>query len=447
MELFEKEPEDNPIGQPQPLAERMRPRKLEDIIGQDHLLGQGAPLRVAIESGKVPSMILWGPPGSGKTTIASVIARHVDFRFVFFSAVSSGIKDARKVINEAEKEWLHYNKQLILFIDEIHRFNKAQQDFFLPHVEKGVIILIGATTENPSFEVIRPLLSRCQVFTLNLLTEDDIRNIMNRVLKDKDRGLGDYPNPIPDDVIEYLSQVADGDARRALSYLELIASHFNQPGEKIDMENVSRVLQKKTLHYDKSGEEHYNIISALHKSVRGSDVDAALYWLVRMLESGEDPLYVARRLVRMAVEDIGTADPNALLIALNARDAYHFLGSPEGDLALAECTIYLATAPKSNRVYMAYNKVKRAVHDNPSLPVPVHIRNAPTSLMKDLGYGKDYKYAHDYDDAFVDQDYLPDDLKERKFYTPSQMGFEKKIAERIAWWNEKRKEARQKKDS
>lgn len=422
----------------------MRPRKLEDIIGQDHLLGRGAPLRVAIESGKVPSMILWGPPGSGKTTIASVIARHVDFRFVFFSAVSSGIKDARRVINEAEKEWLHYNKQLILFIDEIHRFNKAQQDFFLPYVEKGVIILIGATTENPSFEVIRPLLSRCQVFTLNLLSEDDIKLIMKRALQDRERGLGDYPNQFPDDVIDYLAQVADGDARRALSYLELIASHFNQPGQEIEMKDVSRVLQKKTLHYDKDGEEHYNIISALHKSVRGSDVDAALYWLARMLESGEDPLYVARRLVRMAVEDIGTADPNALLIAINARDAYHFLGSPEGELALAECTIYLATAPKSNRVYAAYRKVQQAVRENPSLPVPLHIRNAPTSLMKDLGYGKDYKYAHDFEEAFVEQEYLPEKLKQRKFYTPSDMGFEKKIAERIAWWQELKKEAAKK---
>ncbi|MBD3218058.1 MAG: AAA family ATPase [candidate division Zixibacteria bacterium] len=440
MELFEDDKTGISSGQPRPLADKMRPRNISEVLGQNHLLGEGAPLKVAIESRQIPSMILWGPPGSGKTTIATVIAKTVETRFIFFSAVTSGIKDARLVVNEAEKEWQHYNKQAILFVDEIHRFNKAQQDFFLPHVEKGVIILIGATTENPSFEIISPLLSRCTVFTLNMLTGGDIKKLLKRALADKERGLGDYPNQIPDDVLDYLASISDGDARRGLSYLEMITAHFSEKGAEINMEAVGKILQKKTMLYDKSGEEHYNLISALHKSVRGSDVDASLYWLARMLESGEDPMYLARRLVRMAVEDVGVADPNALTIALNAKETYHFLGSPEGDLALAECVVYLATAPKSNKIYAAFNAVKRAVKDNPSEPVPLHIRNAPTGLMKDLGYGRDYKYAHDYDDAFVDQEYLPERLTGRKFYTPSNMGFEKKIAERMAWWQKKKKE-------
>jgi putative ATPase len=357
MELFEDDKTGVSSGQPRPLADRMRPRNISEVLGQDHLLGEGAPLKVAIESRQIPSMILWGPPGSGKTTIATVIAKTVETRFIFFSAVTSGIKDARIVVNEAEKEWQHYNKQAILFVDEIHRFNKAQQDFFLPHVEKGVIILIGATTENPSFEVISPLLSRCTVFTLNMLTAGDIKKLLKRALADKERGLGDYPNQILEDVLDYLASISDGDARRGLSYLEIITAHFSEKGAEINMKAVGKILQKKTMLYDKSGEEHYNLISALHKSVRGSDVDASLYWLARMLESGEDPMYLARRLVRMAVEDIGVADPNALTIALNAKEAYHFLGSPEGDLALAECVVYLATAPKSNKIYAAFNAV------------------------------------------------------------------------------------------
>jgi putative ATPase len=447
MELFEEDKSGVSSGQPRPLADRMRPKDISEILGQDHLLGEGAPLKVAIESRKIPSMILWGPPGSGKTTIASVIARSVETRFIFFSAVTSGIKDARQVVNEAEKEWLHYHKQAILFVDEIHRFNKAQQDFFLPHVEKGVIILIGATTENPSFEVISPLLSRCTVFTLNMLTAGDIKKLLKRALEDKERGLGDYPNPVHDDVLDYLAEISDGDARRGLSYLEILTAHFSEEGAEINVDSVGKILQKKTMLYDKSGEEHYNLISALHKSVRGSDVDASLYWLARMLESGEDPMYLARRLVRMAVEDIGVADPNALTIALNAKEAYHFLGTPEGELALAECVVYLATAPKSNRIYTAFQKVQRAVRENPSEPVPLHIRNAPTGLMKDLGYGKDYKYAHDYEDAFIDQEYLPESMKHNKFYTPSAMGFEKKIEERMAWWEKKKKELSRKDQS
>lgn len=442
MELFDEESPEVSSGQPRPLADRMRPRTVSDILGQDHLLGKGGPLRVAIESRKIPSMLLWGPPGSGKTTIASVIARSVETRFIFFSAVTSGIKDARLVINAAEKEWLHYNKQVILFIDEIHRFNKAQQDFFLPFVEKGVIILIGATTENPSFEVISPLLSRCTVFTLKMLSAGDIKTVLKRALADKERGLGDYINQIPDDVLDYLASISDGDARRGLTFLELITSHFSEKDAKINLDSVSKVLQKRTMLYDKTGEEHYNLISALHKSVRGSDVDASLYWLARMLESGEDPMYLARRMVRMAVEDIGLADPNAMIIALNAREIFHFLGPPEGELALAECIVYLATAPKSNHIYAAFNKVQQAVRQNPSEPVPLHIRNAPTNLMKDLDYGKDYKYAHDYDDAYVYQEYLPESLRGKTFYTPSNMGYEKKIAERMAWWEQKKKEAK-----
>jgi putative ATPase len=441
MELFEDDKAGISSGQPRPLADRMRPRNISEILGQDHLLGDGAPLKVAIESRKIPSMILWGPPGSGKTTIATAIAKTVETRFIFFSAVTSGIKDARLVVNEAEKEWQHYNKQAILFVDEIHRFNKAQQDFFLPHVEKGVIILIGATTENPSFEVISPLLSRCTVFTLNMLCAGDIKKLLKRALSDKEQGLGGYPNKMPEDVLDYLAAISDGDARRGLTYLEIISAHFSEEGAEINMESVGKILQKKTMLYDKSGEEHYNLISALHKSVRGSDVDASLYWLARMLESGEDPMYLARRLVRMAVEDIGIADPNALTLALNAKEAYHFLGSPEGELALAECVIYLATAPKSNRIYTAFKSVQKTIKENPSEPVPFHIRNAPTGLMKDLGYGKDYKYAHDYEDAFMEQEYLPDSLRGKKFYTPSGMGFEKKIAERIAWWQKKKRES------
>jgi putative ATPase len=434
MELFDEKDESLNTGQPRPLAERMRPEKLNDIIGQNHLVGENSPIRVALQKGYLPSMILWGPPGSGKTTIASVIARQVEARFIFLSAVSAGIKDARRIVTEAEREWQHYHRQVILFIDEIHRFNKAQQDFFLPYVEKGVIILIGATTENPSFEVISPLLSRCQVFTLNRLGEDHIVKLLKRAITDEKQGVASSGVKLGSDILTYLANLADGDARRALSYLDLIVSHFSRHEKSPGLEEISQVLQKKTLIYDKSGEEHYNLISALHKSIRGSDPDAALYWLARMLESGEDPLYLARRLVRMAVEDIGLSDPAALNVALNARDAFRFLGSPEGDLALAECAVYLATAPKSNRIYSAFKRARKVVSDNPSEPVPLHIRNAPTRLMKEMGYGEGYKYAHNYDNAYAVQEYLPDRLRGEKFYHPSEIGFEKKIAERIKWW-------------
>lgn len=440
MDLFENETAPNGSLPPRPLAERMRPRNLEEFVGQEHLLGEGKPLSKAIAQGRIPSMILWGPPGCGKTTLAFLISRAVDAQFVFFSAVASGLKEVKAVVELAERQWMVYHKRTALFIDEIHRFNKAQQDFFLPFVEKGSIILLGATTENPSFEVIGPLLSRCQVFTLNGLEPQNIRNIVQRALRDKENGLGEYELQVDDDAMEYIIALSSGDARRALSYVELIAEQSRDDASKvITRAKAEVVLQKKTVLYDKNGEEHYNIISALHKAVRGSDVDAALYWLGRMLYAGEDPLYVARRMIRMAIEDVGAADPQALVVCVAAKDTYDFLGSPEGDLALAEAIVYLATAPKSNSIYKAYGSVMRAIQEKPTEPVPLQIRNAPTKLMKDLGYGKDYKYAHDFEEGYVEQEYLPDSLQGTKFYHPSKFGFEKTIRERIEWWEKLKK--------
>jgi len=441
MELFDNETPPSDVNPPRPLAERMRPKTLSEFVGQEHLLGDGKPIRRAVEQRKIPSMIFWGPPGCGKTTLAYVLSDAIDARFVFFSAVASGLKDVKKVVERAEKEWMVYHRRTVLFIDEIHRFNKAQQDYFLPFVEKGSIILLGATTENPSFEVIGPLLSRCQVFTLNQLEPRHIRSIVERALEDGEEGIGQYGLKLDDEVFDFLIALSSGDARRALSYLELIAEQYKDDRDKlITRKRAENVLQKKTVLYDKGGEEHYNIISALHKAVRGSDVDAALYWLGRMLFAGEDRLYIARRLIRMAIEDIGAADPQALTVCVAAKDTYHFLGSPEGELALVEAAVYLATAPKSNRLYTAYNKVMQTIRDNPAEPVPLHIRNAPTQLMKNLDYGKGYKYAHDYDDAFVDQEYLPESLQGTKFYEPSKMGFEKVIRERIEWWKKLKKD-------
>ena len=435
MELFEKETQSPEANPPRPLAERMRPKKLSEFVGQEHLLGEGKPISRAIEQKKIPSMILWGPPGCGKTTLAHLLACAIEAHFVFFSAVSSGIKEVKKVVQRAEKEWIVYHRRTVLFIDEIHRFNKAQQDFFLPYVEKGSIILLGATTENPSFEVIGPLLSRCQVFTLNQLEPHHIRIILKHALGNGEDGLRDYDLELDDEVFDFLVALSSGDARRALSYLELIAEQYcGEKDKHINRAKAEIVLQKKTVLYDKQGEEHYNIISALHKAVRGSDVDAALYWLGRMFYVGEDPLYIARRLIRMAVEDIGAADPQALSVCVAAKDAYHFLGLPEGELALVEATVYLATAPKSNRLYVAHKKVMRTIKENPAEPVPLHIRNAPTKLMKGLGYGKGYEYAHDYDEAYINQEYLPDSLQGTKFYEPSKFGFEKVIKERLEWW-------------
>jgi putative ATPase len=425
-----------------PLAERMRPRNLDEFVGQLHLVGEGGIIRKAIEQDRIFSMILWGPPGCGKTTLARIIAAETRSFFVHFSAVLSGVKEIRGVIAEAQKQQNLYRKRTVLFVDEIHRFNKSQQDAFLHHVESGLITLIGATTENPSFEVISPLLSRCRVMTLKMLTADDIGAIINNAIEDSKRGLGALPPVLEADALTHLIRIADGDARTALNGLEVAATLFETKADApkkdkpsfISIADLERALQKKALVYDKSGEAHYNIISAFHKSLRGSDPDAALYWLERMLSAGEDPFYIARRMVRFASEDIGNADPQALTLTMNAMEAFRFLGHPEGELALAQAALYLATAPKSNSIYSAYGKVQKAVRQAGSLPVPLHIRNAPTRLMKDLGYGQDYKYAHNYQDAFTPQDYLPEELQGRLYYTPTERGYEKIIKQRLDKW-------------
>ncbi len=441
-ELFEKREKDL-FKREAPLADRMRPQTLDEFVGQDRLLGRGKVLREAIESDHLPSMILWGPPGSGKTTLAMIIASTTGAQFLAFSAVLSGVKEIKEVVREAEEEWKYNKRRTILFVDEIHRFNKAQQDAFLPHVERGTIILIGATTENPSFEVISPLLSRTKVFTLNSLREEEIELILKRGLTDKERGLGQYNAVIEPEVFEGIARIANGDARIALNTLEMIVltTHPDTKGvRKIAKKDLEEVLQRKAFLYDKSGEEHYNLISAFHKSLRGSDPDAALYWLGRMLEAGEDPLYIARRMVRFASEDVGIADPQALQVAVAAKEAFHFIGLPEGDLALAQAAVYLATAPKSNAIYTAYQGVRRDIKGLENMPVPFHIRNAPTPLMEDLGYGKDYKYPHDYPDHFVEEEYLPENLKGRIYYHPTEQGFEKEIRRRLEYWKRKRSE-------
>jgi len=426
-----------------PLADRIRPRTLEEFVGQEHILGQGKVLRQAIETDHLPSMILWGPPGSGKTTLAMIIARTTGAQFIAFSAVLAGVKEIKEVIKEAGDEWKYRKRRTILFVDEIHRFNKAQQDAFLPDVEKGTIILIGATTENPSFEVISPLLSRTKVFTLHPLTEEEIELILNRGLTDKERGLGKYPTMVEPEVIKGTCRLANGDARIGLNTLEMLVltTSPNSKGIRhIKMEDLKEVLQRKTFLYDKSGEEHYNLISAFHKSLRGSDPDAALYWIGRMLEAGEDPLYIARRMIRFASEDVGNADPQALQVAVSAMEAFHFIGLPEGDLALAQAAVYLATAPKSNAIYTAYQRVQKDVRELENMPVPLHIRNAPTSLMKDLGYAKGYQYPHDYPDHFVEEEYLPENLKGKIYYHPSDQGFEREIKKRLEYWRKRKVE-------
>src|SRR5438309_690409 len=429
MSLFQSIPSD--AGSPdrtRPLADRMRPRSLDEFVGQDHLVAPGKPLRTQLERDDTGSLIFWGPPGTGKTTLAKIIARMTKAEFIEFSAVLTGIKEIKQVMADAERA-RQYGTRTIVFIDEIHRFNKAQQDAFLPHVEKGNIRLIGATTENPSFEIISALLSRSRVYVLKPLTEDQIALLLRRALTDGERGLGAMNLRASDDVLRKIAAYSSGDARSAYNVLEVGAALAQE--HEITTEIVQDALQKRVLVYDKAGEEHYNLISALHKSVRNSDPDASLYWLARMLEAGEDPLYIARRIVRMAVEDIGLADPNALALCMAARDAVDFIGMPEGNLALAQAAVYLALAPKSNALYTAYGEVLQDVERTAAEPVPLHLRNAPTGLMKNLGYGKGYEHAHNLEAKVADMQCLPDNLSDRLYYRPTSQGVEKRIADRM----------------
>ena len=499
-----KKPEPSLFAPPQsaqPLAARMRPRTLEEFLGQEQLLGAGKALGEAIARGEVGSMIFWGPPGSGKTTLAFLIARYTDREFVPFSAVTEGVPRVREIIHEAEERLAQYARRTILFCDEIHRFNRAQQDAFLPHVERGTIALIGATTENPSFEITGALLSRTRVFVLEPLTEEHIKTLVVRALEDGERGLGKLALSIDDEALALLCREADGDARRALQALEAAAEFMvgqvpagpatGEPSAppvsgrpvrsgsslaptplgrsprgappiasgtpldrlphaetgaaegRITAAVIADALQKRFARYDKGGEEHYNLISALHKAMRGSDPDGALYWLARMIDGGEDPLYIARRVIRAASEDVGLADPRALTVANAAKDVLHFLGQPEGELALAEAVVYIATAPKSNRIYEAWGRALEAAREHPAEGVPLHIRNAPTALMKELGYGADYQYAHSVPEGYIPQEYLPPALKGAKFYDPSEFGFEKDVAKRIEWWEALKRKARE----
>jgi putative ATPase len=432
MSLFDGEPE-GPKGtvRTAPLAERMRPRSLEELSGQEHLVGPGKPLRVQIERDDSGSMILWGPPGVGKTTLAKIIAETTRASFIEFSAVMSGIKEIKQVMAAAAQA-SQMHSRTIVFVDEIHRFNKAQQDAFLPYVERGTIRLIGATTENPSFEIISALLSRCRVYVLQSLTEEQIAGLLRKAVEDKERGLGGLELTADDDALEMIASYSSGDCRNAYNTLEVAAQLALEGAAKhIDKALAGEAVQQRVLMYDKNGEEHYNLISALHKSVRNSDPDAALYWLARMFASGEDPLYLARRVVRMAVEDIGLAAPEAMNLCLSAKQTMEFLGSPEGDLALAEAVVYLCLAPKSNSVYKAYGAVLQEIEHTRQEPVPLHLRNAPTKLMKQLDYGKGYQYAHDEEDKVADMDCLPDSLKGRSYYQPTQEGREKLLAQRM----------------
>jgi len=437
MDMFDQDFE-KALKEEAPLATRMRPLALHEFIGQEHIMGKGRVLRKAIETNQMPSVILWGPPGSGKTSLAYLIANNPDYEFHPISAVSAGVNDLRRIIEEAKELRKLYHKKSILFIDEIHRFNKAQQDTILPYVEDGTITLIGATTENPSFEVISPLISRSRVLQLTPLTEGELRIILLRALKDSLRGLGSADVELDDKGLAHLIRMSNNDARIALNALELatLATNHDEDGKRrITLSTIEDAVQHRSLRYDKEGDEHHDIISALHKSMRGSDPDASLYWLARMLEAGEDPMYIARRLIRFASEDVGMADPQALVIAMAAQQAVHFIGMPEGNLALAEAAVYLATAPKSNSLYQAYSLVRKEIKNGKAEQVPLHLRNPVTPLMQDMGYGEDYKYAHDYPDNFVEQQNLPDSLQDKQFYTPSEQGFEKEIVDRLkSWW-------------
>ncbi|MEI6222062.1 MAG: replication-associated recombination protein A [bacterium] len=433
-DLFSYQDNDDP--RHLPLAERMRPGILEEFYGQEHLVGDGKILKQLIEKDLLASLIFWGPPGTGKTTLANIIAKSTNSHFVQMSAVTAGVKDLKEAVQQAQERKRLKGRKTILFIDEVHRFNKAQQDFFLPYVEKGTITFIGATTENPSFSVNAALLSRSRVLVLHALEDDDIAKIIEKTLIDNERGL--LHAQLSDDAKSYLVSMANGDARSALTTLELAVQLSKD--RQVTLEDVQQAVQKKALLYDKDGEEHYNIISALHKSMRGSDVQASLYWLGRMLEAGEDPLYVVRRLVRFASEDVGMADPQALVVCMAAQQAVHFIGMPEGNNALAQAVVYLATAPKSNAVYVAYNQVRKDVEETRNEPVPLHIRNAPTKLMKELDYGKGCLYPHDTEDKVVDQSYFPEKMKEKEYYLPGELGFEREVKKRMEWWKSKRKE-------
>jgi putative ATPase len=450
MGLFEQAAPERPTSTDRgksPLADRMRPETLEEFVGQLHILGPGKPLRKLIERDELHSMILWGPPGSGKTTLAMIVARKTRSDFVKFSAVLAGIKEIKEVMAAAEKT-RQYGRRTVLFIDEIHRFNKAQQDAFLPYVERGDIVLIGATTENPSFEVISALLSRAKVYMLSALSTDEVMTLLERALKDEKRGLGGEHVVIEPELLRQIALFANGDARAAFNTLETAAAAAgrDERGRAVVTEQiVEDAIQRKMLLYDKAGEEHYNLISALHKSVRNSDPDAALYWLGRMLEAGEDPLYIARRLIRMASEDIGLADPNALTVTLNAMQAAHFVGMPECDLALAEAAVYLSLAPKSNALYVGYGEVRSDAQKTVAEPVPFNLRNPVTGLMANVGYGKGYQYAHDADEKLTDMQCLPDNLKDRHYYRPTEEGFEKRLKEKmkaIGEWKRQRSEKR-----
>ena len=441
MPLFDL-PEEKDLPHSMPLAARMRPQTFAEFVGQEHLVAAGRVLRKCIEADQLPSMVFWGPPGNGKTTLAHIIANVTRAQFSSLSAVSAGVADLRHVIGQARQRLKLSGQRTILFIDEIHRFNKAQQDAVLPFVENGTVTFIGATTENPSFEIIAPLLSRCRVFRLNPLSDDEVRLVVERAIKDKERGLAKCQISISGEALDHLVTASNGDARVALNALEMAAFAALPDSEglrSIDLSAIEQALQHRALLYDKSGDQHYDLISALHKSLRGSDPDAALYWLGRMLEAGEDPLYIARRLVRFATEDVGVADPQALVIAIAAQQAVHFVGLPEGNLALAEVVVYLAVAPKSNSLYQAYSRVKQDIQHGRNEPVPLHLRNPVTNLMRETGYGKGYKYAHDYPDHFVKQQNLPPSLQGKRYYVPSDQGYEKEIAARLKkWWKEEK---------